>query len=211
MKLAERHELTVNISIASTDGELLRRLEARSPAPHARLRALARLTAAGIHAGMLIAPIIPGVTDSREALGALMQEGKAAGARFAVGSALRLGPAARSRFLPHLAHEFPELAPRYARRYAGRTSAGRDYTDALGARIRSLQQEHGFPVSRNRQREKELKGQANHTDNWRRSRSSGRYCEGAGRGVHRRGAEARRAAEDLRSEWGDRLKVSAVN
>lgn len=164
VKLAERHELTVNISIASTDGELLRRLEARSPAPHARLRALARLTAAGIHAGMLIAPIIPGVTDSREALGALMKEGKAAGARFAVGSALRLGPAARSRFLPHLAHEFPELAPRYARRYAGRTSAGRDYTDALGARIRSLQQEHGFPVSRSRQREREIKGQANHTE-----------------------------------------------
>jgi DNA repair photolyase len=159
-QLAERHELSVNISIASADPVLLRRLEARSPAPHARLRALARLRAAGIHAGLLIAPILPGITDSREALSALMAAGKAAGACYAIGMPLRLGPAARSRFLPHLEHEFPELVPRYARRYGTRHSAGPDYVEALAARIRALQQEHGFPVSRSRRRERALKGQA---------------------------------------------------
>ncbi len=159
VQLKERHDLSVNISIASADAALLRRIEARSPAPHARLRALSRLTEKGIHAGLLIAPVLPGITDSRDSLAALMAAGKAAGARYAVGSALRLGPATRSRFLPHLSHEFPELAGRYARRYENRQMPGRDYTEALSARIRSLQAEYGFPIPDSR-RERLLKGQA---------------------------------------------------
>lgn len=147
VQLAERHELSINISLASTDATLLRRLEARSPAPHARLRALKGLADAGLHAGLLIAPILPGISDSREQLARLFQAGKEAGARYAVGAALRLGPAARTRFLPHLAEEFPELLHRYARRFGNRQSAGKDYTDALSRRIRSLQQEFGFPTA----------------------------------------------------------------
>ncbi len=147
VQLADRHELSINISLASTDATLLRRLEARSPAPHARLRALKGLTDAGLHAGLLIAPILPGISDSREQLARLFQAGKDAGARYAVGAALRLGPAARTRFLPHLAEEFPELLHRYARRFGSRQSAGKDYTDALSRRIRSLQQEFGFPTA----------------------------------------------------------------
>ena len=146
-QLAERHELSINISLASTDAALLRRLEARSPAPHARLRALKGLTDAGLHAGLLIAPILPGISDSRAQLAALFQAGKDAGARYAVGAALRLGPAARTRFLPHLAEEFPELTRRYAHRYGTRTGAGKDYTEALARRIKSLQEEFGYPTA----------------------------------------------------------------
>lgn len=146
-ELAERHEVTVNISITSVDPVLLRRLEARSPAPHARLRAVKGLVDAGIHAGLMIAPVVPGVTDSREQLAALMTAGKAAGARYVVGAALRLGPAARARFLPHLAEEFPELVDRYSSRFGHSESPGQDYVDALARRIRSLQREYGFPVN----------------------------------------------------------------
>ncbi|HXW97771.1 MAG TPA: radical SAM protein [Gemmatimonadales bacterium] len=145
-RLSERHELTVNISLASVDAALLRRIEARSPAPHARLRALKGLTSAGIHAGLLVAPILPGITDSREALAAIMAAGKAAGARYVAGFPLRLGPAARTRFLPHLAEQFPELVERYHHRFGHSQSAGKDYTEALKRRIRSLQQAYGFPV-----------------------------------------------------------------
>jgi len=145
-QLAARHTLSVNISLASVDAALLRRIEARSPAPHARLRALKGLTDGGIHAGLLIAPVLPGITDSRESLAAVLTAGKAAGARYAVGLALRLGSAARHRFLPHLAQEFPELVERYERHYARRQSAQRTYTEALGRRLRALQREFGFPV-----------------------------------------------------------------
>jgi len=144
-QLARRHEVSVNISLSTLDARLLRRIEMRSPVPRARLAALRKLTQGGIHAGLLIAPILPGLTDDRAGLSALMAAGKAAGARYVVGSALRLGPAARHRFLPYLEREFPELAQRYRHRYDGRHSAGRDYTAALSRRLRALQREHGFP------------------------------------------------------------------
>jgi DNA repair photolyase len=155
-QLAERHDLSVNISLASMDAALLRRIEVRSPAPHTRIRALKGLTDGGINAGLLIAPIIPGITDSREALAAIMAAGKEAGARYVHGSALRLGPAARSRFLPHLAEEFPELVARYTARYGHRDTPGKDYTEALSRRLRVLQQAYGFPLSEGMRRKRQL-------------------------------------------------------
>jgi DNA repair photolyase len=142
--IARRHRLSINVSLATTDAALARRLEPRSPAPHARLRALARLRAEGIDAGLLVAPIVPLLTDGRAALRALFVAASAAGARFVVGHALRLGPAARDRFLPHLLHEFPDLVERYRSHFGTHTSATRAYRRALSRRVRELQAEFGF-------------------------------------------------------------------
>jgi DNA repair photolyase len=159
--LSKHNEITVNISLATADARLARRLELRSPMPAARLRALRRLTNGGIYAGLLIAPIVPGVTDDWAGLARLIEAGKEAGARYVVGSALRLGPAARHRFLPHLEREFPELAERYRRHYAGKDHVSQAYQDALDRRIRLLQQAYGFPVDEaNGRRRRELEGRA---------------------------------------------------
>ncbi|MGB7212017.1 MAG: radical SAM protein [Gemmatimonadales bacterium] len=143
-RLSTLHQLKVSISLASLDRQIVRRLEARSPAPLARLRALKALTDAGIEAGLMVAPIVPGITDGRAALLALLAAGKEAGARYAYGSALRLGPAARDRFLPHLAQEFPALSDRYARRYGRSDRAGKDYESALAARFHALKEQLGY-------------------------------------------------------------------
>jgi len=76
--LSERHEVSVNISLATMDARLARRLELRSPVPSARIRALRRLTAGGIRAGRLVAPIVPGITDGRAGLSRLMGTAKEA-------------------------------------------------------------------------------------------------------------------------------------
>ena len=157
-RLAERHEVSVNISLATLDRRLARRLELRSPVPAARIRALGRLTAAGIHAGLLVAPIIPGITDDRAGLGRLMGAAKEAGARYVVGSALRLGPAARHRFLPVLAREFPELADRYALHYARSEGVSPAYQRALARRLQELQRRHGFPLDEGMKRHRQLEG-----------------------------------------------------
>ena len=154
--LSERHEVSVNISVASLDRRLIRRLELRSPVPEARIRALGRLAAAGVHTGVLIAPIVPGITDDREGLSRLMKAAKEAGASYVVGSALRLGPAARRRFLPVLRREFPELSRRYERHYAGSEGASPAYQAALKRRLLQLQHEHGFSVSEGRRRTRQL-------------------------------------------------------
>jgi DNA repair photolyase len=144
VQLAERHTVRIHVSLAALEGRLVRRIEARSPAPHARLRALGRLAAAGLDVGLLVAPIIPGVTDGRAQLTALFRAAKDAGARRVAGEALRLGPAARRHFLPHLAREFPDLIARYARRYGQRQTAGEDYTTALARRLDAIRQDLGL-------------------------------------------------------------------
>lgn len=143
-QLAARHRVSVCISLISLDPDLVRRLEPRSPLPHARLRAMRALGSSGIPVGALIAPIIPGLTDGWGTLGGVMAAAKEAGAVFAVGSALRLAPVARAGFLPLLQREFPDLVRRYERRYGRSATAGRAYLTALDRRLRTLQEAHGF-------------------------------------------------------------------
>jgi len=81
-RLAARHRVSVHISLSALDPRLLRRLEARTPPPRARLRALARLIAAGVPAGLLIAPVLPDLTDGKDQLAALATAARAAGARW---------------------------------------------------------------------------------------------------------------------------------
>jgi DNA repair photolyase len=157
-ELSAENDVTVNVSLSTLDSRLARRLELRSPVPSARIRALARLSAAGVHTGLLVAPIVPGVTDDRRGLGGLIAAAKEAGARYVVGSALRLGHAARHRFLPHLSREFPDLAERYRRHYGNREGVSRDYQEALTRRLRRLLREHGFPLDEERRRRAQLEG-----------------------------------------------------
>ena len=143
-QLSDRHELSVDISLATDDSRLARRLELRSPVPSARLRALRRLTQAGLYAGLMIAPIVPGITDDRRGLDRLIARAKEAGAHYVSGAALRLGPAARRRFLPYLTREFPHLAGRYRRHYARSDAASPAYSKALSARLHEIRRAHGF-------------------------------------------------------------------
>lgn len=146
LRLQRRNDLEVHISLTTLDVELIRALEVRSPMPAVRLRALARLTAAGVNAGLLVAPVLPGITDDRARLDALFAAAREAGARFVHASPLRLYPAIRERFLPLLEERFPHLAARYRHAYAGRGAAPRGYATALSRRIRALQQKYGFAV-----------------------------------------------------------------
>ena len=61
--MAEKHLVNVYISINNLDHELARRLEPRCSAPARRLEAIRRLSAAGIPVGVLVAPVIPFLTD----------------------------------------------------------------------------------------------------------------------------------------------------
>ena len=146
-RIQERSDLGVYVSLIATDAALVRQVEARSPTPATRLRALERLTSAGVHAGLIVAPVLPGITDDVPHLEALFQAAREAGAKFVHAGPLRLYPAVRERFLPILTEHFPALAPRYHRAYARGSGAPRDYARALAARVKQLQARFGFPVN----------------------------------------------------------------
>src|SRR5439155_9421547 len=81
VRLQERNELQVHVSLITHDAALARKLEARSPVPAARLRALRRLVEAGAHGGLIIAPVLPGITDDVVHLAALFAAAKGARGR----------------------------------------------------------------------------------------------------------------------------------
>jgi DNA repair photolyase len=91
-------------------------------------------------------------------LARLLESAKEAGARYVVGSALRLGPAARHRFLPFLTQEFPALAERYRRHYADKDYVSQEYQNALTRRLRLLKQTYGFPIDENMRRRRTAAG-----------------------------------------------------
>jgi len=150
-RLARHNDIEILISLITVDVELIRAFEARSPMPAVRLRAVAKLAAAGLNVGLIVAPVLPGVTDDRRHLEALFRAAREAGARFVYASPLRLYPAIRDRFLPVLEARSPALAERYRTAYAKQGAAPRHYARALTRRIQKLQREFGFPVNRGMQ------------------------------------------------------------
>src|SRR2546430_15075102 len=143
-RIQERNELQIHVSLITADPKLARRLEARSPIPAARLRALHQLVAAGINAGLIVAPVLPGITDSVAHLDTLFAAARKAGALFIHAGALRLYAAGRDRFIPLLGQHYPDLVERYERAYAKQAGAPREYARALARRVQRLQKKHGF-------------------------------------------------------------------
>ena len=116
-RIAQRSRLTVQLSLITLDRDLARRIEPRAPTPEARLRALRRLSDAGIDVAVNIMPVLPGITDRPDTLAALVRAVADAGASHINACALRLRVTSRRRYLPWLDQEFPELRSRYERAY----------------------------------------------------------------------------------------------
>jgi DNA repair photolyase len=145
--LARHHVLSVYVSLLSVDGHVIHIFEARSPMPHVRLRALQQLTAAGIRAGLIVAPILPGISDSVQQVRALLRAAKHAGAQFVRPLPLRLYPATKQRYLPLIEQHFPRLAERYRTAYDDGWNAPKQYTAAVQRRFRDLAKQHGIADS----------------------------------------------------------------
>jgi len=142
----------LGVSIALVDRGLQSRLEPGTPSPAARLDLVRRITDAGLPCGVMVAPVLPLLTDSAEALDALLGPIAAAGATGASVMALHLRPGTREWFLAWLAREHPGLVERYARLYRRGAYVDPEYRRALGERVTPLLRRHGlagsFPVLR---------------------------------------------------------------
>lgn len=140
-----RHSrIDIHVSLITVDRELARRLEPRAPTPEARLRAIKRLRDSGIDVGVNVMPILPGITDSPAQLEELVHRIAETGATHLGACALRLRAAARKRYLPFIASEFPHLAARYAATYAHGFRAGESYRDGLTRVMGRLCKRHGI-------------------------------------------------------------------
>ena len=105
-KLADRHAAAVNISVTSLDPKLQRVLEPRTSSAEGRLDAIRQLRAAGIPVGVMVAPVIPGLTDHE--VPQILEACAKAGAQFAGYTIIRLPWAVAPLFEHWLEEHFPD-------------------------------------------------------------------------------------------------------
>jgi DNA repair photolyase len=141
---AEVTDVSVNVSVGFVDEALWRQVEPGTPAPRARLSVCRMLTDAGIGCGVLMAPILPYLTDSPHQLEAAVWAIAAAGARSVSPLVLHLRPGAREWYLAWLEREHPELMPRYRDLYGGGAYAPKAYQRGISARVAQLAHRYGI-------------------------------------------------------------------
>jgi len=165
--LSRRARCTVHFSVPTVDEDAWRLLEPGTSHPLQRLRAVRTLTDAGIRAGVLIAPIVPGITSQPAKLERTIKAVADHGAAFVGSAVLHLKDGTRSHFLNYLSREFPALAPRYQRLYASRAYVPSAYAAEVSDLVQLLQDRYGLSQ---RTREEgsegdasdEVKGQSSH-------------------------------------------------
>lgn len=132
------------VSIALLDEELQHRLEPGTPSPRARLELVRKAREAGLPCSVLVAPVLPWLTDSEEALDALFAQLADVGASSVTAFALHLRPGAREWFGRWLAETRPELVPRYRELYARGSYVRKAYRDGLAERVGPLLRRYGL-------------------------------------------------------------------
>jgi DNA repair photolyase len=131
--LARDQLASVTLSVTTLDDELKRRLEPQTASPAARLRVIAALKAAGVPAGAMVAPVIPGLTDHE--MEAILEACAAAGARWAGYVLLRLPYEIKDLFREWLAEHYPGRAA-HVMSLIREMRGGRDNDPQFGSRMR---------------------------------------------------------------------------
>jgi DNA repair photolyase len=137
IQAAEVAPVSAAFSVGTLDEQVWRETEPGTPHPRARIDAIRTLTEAGIPTGVLVAPVLPGLSDRPEQLRQVVEAAIDAGATHVSPILLHLRPGVREEFLPWLEREHPDLIPRYLEMYRHPYGPKAD-RDALGRQVSSL-------------------------------------------------------------------------
>lgn len=130
-------DVRVNLSIGTLDEDVWRATEPGTPHPRRRVDAVRQLTAAGIPTGVLVAPVLPGLSDSPAQLEEVVTACLRAGAVSVSTIYLHLRPGVREHFLGWLRPRNGALAEQYEQRYR-RSYLPEAEQKALAARVRGI-------------------------------------------------------------------------
>jgi DNA repair photolyase len=131
-ELACNRLVSVTVSITSLDNDVKRRLEPRTASPHARLKVIEQLALAGVPVGVMVAPVIPSLTDHE--MEDILQAAKAAGASSAGYTLLRLPHEVKDLFREWLAEHYPDRA-QHVMSLINQSRGGKDYQAEFGTRM----------------------------------------------------------------------------
>jgi DNA repair photolyase len=145
-------DVSTAFSIPTLDEDVWRRSEPGTPHPRKRIEAVAKLNAAGVPCGVLVAPLLPGISDSRDQIRSVVEAALAAGATFVSPILLHLRPIVRDVYLEWLGDHYPDLMPRYQEMYARSAYARPGDRKALKQRFDDVLATTGRPRPRPRRR-----------------------------------------------------------
>lgn len=117
---ATHSQVSVSFSIGTLDPDVWRQTEPGTPHPRRRIEAIARLHEAGVPTGVLVAPLIPGLSDKPEQVAAVEAACREAGAGSISSIRLHLRPGVEQHFMGWLGEHHPELTADYERLYRDR-------------------------------------------------------------------------------------------
>ena len=137
-------DVSVAVSLAMADPALHAEVEPGTPAPRARLDLIRAIHAAGLHCHVMVAPVLPMLTDSADQLDGLLGQIAASGATSATVFGLHLRGSTRGWFMNWLARSKPELVDEYRRLYGRGAYLPKEYRDALRGRAAPLLAKHGL-------------------------------------------------------------------
>ena len=141
--LSATTDCTVCVSITTFDEDLARCLEPTTAPPRQRLHVVEVLARAGIRVGVLLAPVVPGLTDDRASLESVVRGAAAHGAQFVGNRVLELKEGTINHFLGFIEREFPDLSEDYRWMYPG-AWASEERTTAVGRTVTELRSAYGI-------------------------------------------------------------------
>ncbi len=149
-RLDEAADVTVSMSVGTVDESVRRVVEPGTPPGRRRLEILARFAEAGIRTGVLVAPVLPGLTDDDEHLDEVLAACVEAGVAHASAIVLHVRPGIREHFMPWVQRTYPWLYPRYVELYGRRAYAPKRYQEEVSERFARLRLRHGLAPTRYR-------------------------------------------------------------
>jgi DNA repair photolyase len=150
-QLNEAASLSVSMSVGTLDEEVRRIVEPGTPPGGRRLEILGRFADAGIRTGVLVAPILPGLTDDEEHLEEVLAACAEVGVDYAAPIVLHVRSSIREHFMPWLERTYPWLYPRYVELYGSRAYAPKAYQQQVAERFARLRLRHGLTGSGHRE------------------------------------------------------------
>ena len=142
--LARAAGARVHFSITTVDLTLWRTVEPGTANPFKRLDAMRLLRKAGVPAGVFMAPVLPGITDSEASIEAVAAAARDHGAAFFDATPLRLMPVVKEHYLGFVEKDFPDLTGRYIDAYPS-VRAPSLYRQRLHDRVARVRARVGFP------------------------------------------------------------------
>ena len=130
-------DVTTALSVGTVDEEVWRKSEPGTPHPRKRLEAVARLNDSGIPCGVMVAPILPGISDSDDQLRAVITAALDAGATHVSPILLHLRPGVREVYMDWLREAYPDLVSRYELMYRSAYAPPAD-RKTLGERVNDI-------------------------------------------------------------------------